>query len=254
MSDIKAAARQKAREARRALGASETEPLDLARVLRMNRDITIIRKPFDGNVSGCFLRGRLCSVVLLNSKRTVGHMNFTLAHELYHIDFEPGLQGSVCLVDEGAWNKSESEQIADEFAGNLLVPDAGLEQQMYRLKRGNKPAVTMAEMIEIEQYFGVSHRAMLRRMISTGWLDEDTAASLREGVTSIARSLGYDTTLYSQPGDFVVLSPYARLAKSSFEEGGITWGKYRQLMVEAGLAGLLSLEEESCLEDEGRES
>jgi Zn-dependent peptidase ImmA (M78 family) len=253
MSDIGVTARQKAREARRALGVSETEPIDLARVLRMNKDITIIGKPFDGNVSGCFLRGRLCSVVLLNSNRTVGHMNFTLAHEFYHIDFEPGLQGSVCLIDEDAWNRSESEQIADEFAANLLVPDAGLEEQIYRLRRGDKSPLRMAEIIELEQYFGVSHRAMLRRLTSTRRLDEGTVASLKEGVISVARSLGYDTTLYTKPGDFLVLSPYARLAKGSFEDGRISWGKYRQLLVEAGLADLLSLEEESCLKDEGKE-
>lgn len=252
MSDIKATAKQKAREARRALGVSETGPIDLTRVLRMNRDITIIRKPFEGNVSGCFLRGRLCNVVLLNSNRTVGHMNFTLAHELYHIDFEPGLQGSVCFIDEDEWNKLESERLADEFAANLLVPDAGLEEQMYRLRRGDRLPLSMAEIIEMEQYFGVSHRAMLKRLVSAGWLDEYTAASLKEGVISVARSLGYDITLYSKPGDFVIISPYARLAKQSFEEGRISWGKYRQLLVEAGLPELLTLEE-SCPEDEGKE-
>lgn len=72
----------------------------------------------------------------------------------------------------------------------------------------------------------------------------------REGVISVARSPGYDTTLYSKPGNFAVLSPYARLAMSSFEEGTISWGKYRQLMVEAGLAALLSLEEEPFPKDD----
>ncbi|HHY76721.1 MAG TPA: ImmA/IrrE family metallo-endopeptidase [Firmicutes bacterium] len=252
MSDIKATAKQKAREARRALGVSETGPIDLARVLRMNRDITIIKKPFEGNVSGCFLRGRTCNVILLNSNRTVGHMNFTLAHELYHIDFEPGLQGSVCSIDEDEWNKLESEQIADEFAANLLIPDAGLEEQMYRLRRGNRFPLSMAELIELEQYFGVSHRAMLKRLVSARWLDENTAASLKDGVISVARSLGYDTTLYSKHGDFAVISPYARLARKCFQDGRISWGKYRQLLVEAGLIELVTLEE-SWPEDAGKE-
>jgi hypothetical protein len=47
-------------------------------------------------------------------------MNFTLAHELYHIDFELGLQGIVCIVDEGAWNESESERSPMSSPGIFL--------------------------------------------------------------------------------------------------------------------------------------
>ena len=235
------------------LGLGDTEPVDPAKVLRMNRDITIVRRPFEGNISGCFLRGQPSSVVILNSKRTVGHQNFTLAHEFYHVEFEPELQGSVCPIEDASDDRPDSERLADEFAANFLVPAEGIDELMYRQVKGERSHVDMASLIEMEQYFGVSHRAMLRRMKETGWLDDEKVEEFKEGITSFARLLGYDTSLYSKPENFEILSPYVRLARDSYEKGKITWGKFCQLLGEAGLGDLIGAEEETCVENEDRE-
>lgn len=250
MNDIQSIAKQRARSSRGSLGLSGSEPLDPTKILRMKKGISIVRKPLDSSISGCFLRGRKASVVLLNSKRTAGHQNFTVAHEFYHIEYEPALQGSVCKVEEIGSTRSDSEQMADEFAANFLVPAEAVEELMFRLRGSRNTAVGIAEVIELEQYFGISHQAMLRRLKNLGWLSARQVQSLQGGVTAWARRLGYDTSLYSISGVAEVLSPYARLAREAYERGKISWGKYRQLIAEGGLADLILAEEESPLENE----
>jgi hypothetical protein len=52
MSNSVGEAEMKAREARRGLGMLDSEPLDISKLLRLVKGITIIRRPFEGDMSG----------------------------------------------------------------------------------------------------------------------------------------------------------------------------------------------------------
>ena len=54
----------------------------------------------------------------------------------------------------------------------------------------------MADVIALEQYYGMSHMAMLWRLVSEHYLTTDELEDLSKGVMSIARNLGYDDKLY----------------------------------------------------------
>ncbi|MBI2615283.1 MAG: ImmA/IrrE family metallo-endopeptidase, partial [Gemmatimonadetes bacterium] len=71
---------------------------------------------------------RFGPAILLNADQTGGRQVFTLAHEYFHLLTGPPAEGNepgvhVCDVLSGpAGRKSRDEQLADQFAGRLLLP------------------------------------------------------------------------------------------------------------------------------------
>lgn len=67
------------------------------------------------------------AVICINYKRTYGHQNFTLAHELGHWFLHKGVSIS---DDDGVlgYSSDKVEQEANEFAGELLYPEELLMQ------------------------------------------------------------------------------------------------------------------------------
>ena len=53
-----------------------------------------------------------------------------------------------------------------------------------------------SNVIALEQYFGMSHQAMLWRLILEGYLNRNDWDAYAAGVVLAARSLGYDDKLY----------------------------------------------------------
>jgi Zn-dependent peptidase ImmA (M78 family) len=246
MSSMMTDVMKKACDARRSLGLDEHEPLDIARVLRLVEGITLVRRPFEGNISGCFVRGKTAKMIVINSARSLGHQNFTMAHEYYHLVCEPGLTGSVCVAEEFG-SRPVSEAKADDFAGNFLVPREALAEAVYRLSRSRNQPLKMGDLIELEQLFGVSHKAMRVRLKQLGYLTAAQSDNLKDGVTREARALGFDVSLYSPTNDIKIQSPYPRLAREVLERGLISSGKYREMMLEGGFFDLIfGQDEEEC--------
>jgi len=238
MSSVMTEVMKKARDARHRLGLDDYEPLDIARVLRLVERITLVRRPFEGNISGCFIRGKTAKMIVINSARTRGHQNFTMAHEYYHLIYEPELTGSVCVAEQFG-SRSPSEAAADDFAANFLVPREALANAVYRLGHSDKKPLEMADLIELEQLFAVSHKAMIVRLKQLGYLSEIESRRLSEGVKREAHALGFDLSLYNPTNDVEIQSPYPRLAREALERGLISHGRYREMMLEGDFFDLV---------------
>jgi hypothetical protein len=89
-----------ATETRRSLGLSESEPIDIFRVLRYVEEISIVRCPFgdSSSMSGLFVKKCGVRLMVINTERSWGHQIFTAAHELYHVKYNEGMSGSLCHV------------------------------------------------------------------------------------------------------------------------------------------------------------
>lgn len=60
--------------------------------------------------------------------------------------------------------------------------------------RPDRPGVE--DVIRLEQYYGLSHKEMLYRLVSDGVLTAQDAGAMETGVMGLAARLGYDTSLY----------------------------------------------------------
>lgn len=228
------AARQ-ALETRQVAGAPAEAPLDLIRALCYLPDgISVVIRPLSDRTSGMCLRSGSDRLIIANSRKSLGHQRFTVAHEYYHLCYDR-ITGRACEVGH---DDAPAERRANQFAACLLLPEEGIRQLLLRRLRGSD-TIGIADVLHIEHYFGVSHSATLLRLRELGYMSIADAEAMRHGVIEAAMVHGYGTQLYEPTDDVQVFSPYASLAKRALDSDLISPGRYEQMMLEAGLADLL---------------
>lgn len=225
-----------ATETRRSLGLSESEPIDIFRVLRYAEGINIVRCPFgdSSNMSGLFVRKFGVRLMVINTERSWGHQIFTAAHELYHMKYNEGMSGSLCHAATFS-DRLPEEYDADKFAANLLVPTSGLEYVIER--EFSDTGLGFPEIVYLEQYFMVSHKAMLWRLQEIGRLTNRERVQLSDGVKSRARELGYSTRLYEKTSDHEIMSDLPRKVREALERELISEGKAQEFLLSFGYDG-----------------
>lgn len=219
-----------ARSQRLKMGFSAVEPIEMLKVYRI-LGIACVKRPLESQLSGVFVRSGKAMVVLINSAKSLGHQNFTLAHELYHALFDEGLETSAC---HPGFNGTAVEQRADEFASHLLMPMEGVQHLLHERGRVGPP-LHLGDVIYLEQIFGVSRKAALVQLKKAGLVTPETAQEWEANVRETARRFGYGDQLYRASLEEGLWSDYAERASQVLDAGGISFGKYEELMSDAGL-------------------
>ncbi len=224
----------KAAMVRRKLGEDEASPVDIFSLAQSIQSLTLVFYPLGNHISGACFRGDLSSVIAINSDMSVGRQRYSLAHELYHLYFDEGIPSTVCSSQIGAGN--ENEKKADQFASYFLMPPAALYKAVQELKKCSELHLSAEEIIRLEQYFGISHQAMLIRLIEENELNSAEAATMQSGIISRAARLGFDVSLYKpSPEDkkMRVLGHYICQAEHLLQADMISNGKYEELLLDA---------------------
>jgi Zn-dependent peptidase ImmA (M78 family) len=235
--DVENLSKVRAIDFRRKYGLSESEPIDIFKVLREWLDISLVFKQFSCNLSGIFLRLDSTQVIVINSAKTIGHQRFTAAHEFFHLEYDRGMTHRVCIT--GLFNQqTQSEREADYFAANLLMPSEAINYRL-QLRKKEKRNLAIDDIINLEQHFAVSHSAMLIRLRQLEYISQTQMEDLKPQVIFNAKLLGFEISLYQPTNEDKILSAYAEKSKMALEKGLITDGKYEQLLLEAGLAELI---------------
>lgn len=130
-------------------------PVDVAEIAR-NMGLLIEYTYLRDGVSG-MLRSRPpeIPVIYVDATENEARQRFTIAHELGHyVERTNQGQTDFAFIDERGTKYDLHEFYADEFAGNLLMP----EQEIDRLRANGKSRLEMAA------HFGVSPAAMNTRL------------------------------------------------------------------------------------------
>ncbi len=223
----------KALETRNQLGLSSHEPIDIFRALKYKQNISLVFLPFKGEskISGMFLKKDKVKLILINTEKTLGHQIFTAAHEFYHIKYSLGREGGACRA--GVFDQNAVEEFrADQFAVNLLLPKEGLE--FYIEKRFGEKALEMEDIIELENYFNVSHQCMVWRLQEINRFAKITADFFKEGVKNEAKMLGFSTKLYEPTYGNETMSDVPKKIKKAREKGLISKGKAKEFLLNFG--------------------
>ena len=235
-----------ANEFRKKIGEDTNSPIDILKIAKSQDDLTIVFKKFSENISGIFSRVKASSVIAINSKMTMGRQAFSIAHELYHKEYDESLLGGgtvVCAktIDSGDAN----EKKADTFASYLLIPKDALYQKLKEKGKLNE-TLEIEDVIYLEQYFGVSHQAMLIRLLKDKRITPSQKEKLSQNVIKTACSLGYGAYLY-KPCPFLTDEMYGRyinLSNKLFKEGLLSESKFEELLSDAGIDKTLYCEGE----------
>lgn len=230
MSELKA--RQLAIDTRLRLGLQSTEHLDVYRAVN-SLGITCVKRPLESSISGATLKTSKVKVILVNSSKTLGHQNFTIAHEIYHCLYDENLVSRACKTESFS-RVSDSEQVADLFATDLLMPEDAILNQL-RLRKKLDAKLRLADIINLEQFFSVSRKAMCWRLEDLKLITRNESEKYCVNVIQSAKSLGKNTDLYKPTNDKSIISDYAEKASEALQNNLITESRYEEILADADL-------------------
>jgi len=103
-------------------------------------------------------------LICVNSKDSLGHQRFTIAHELAHFlfDFNPAQSREYYNTYRTDDVDNKNEQRANKFAANLLMPKEEFTKIYNDLRNDDE------KFAKLIKYFEVSRRAIDRRIIELG--------------------------------------------------------------------------------------
>lgn len=230
---------QQALAIRKKLGESDTSPVDVFNLVQNIPHLTLVLYPMGKNISGMCVQIGSEAVIAINSSMSMGRQNFSLAHELYHYYFDKDQKTTICEMTIGKGN--DIEKSADQFASYFLIP-LGAE-----IISSIKDEISFEKMIELEQYYQVSHQAMLYRLLGERIITPKQVEYYKnQKVMCAAASLGFDTALYKpsrKENDCKTLGYYIKQTQELLNHEKISEGKYEQLLLEAFRADLVYGEE-----------
>lgn len=188
--------------------------------------LTVFRPLSDSSYGMSIKTAEGLRFMLVSSNTTIGRQHFTIGHELYHLFFDENPQPHMCGTD----GKAPTEQSADMFASNLLLPRVGLLAMLPEDFPASKK-LDLAMVVKMEQKFQVSRQALLFRLKRLGIIDESQLQSLLLLPTrDAAQRRGYDVALYEKGNEGLVIGDYGSLATDLFETGRISEGHYNELI------------------------
>lgn len=221
----------KAYELRRELGEDTFSPIDIFTLVQSIDRLSLVFYPMGQNISGVCVKSANNTVIAINSQMSKGRQRFTLAHELYH--FLDNDERSTVLCYKEIDLKRDKEREADQFASYFLIPPTAIRDAMRRRNIGH---VQLEDVIHLEQYFQVSHHAMLVRLVQDGIITNEEASQMQQGVIKKALSLGYNADLYRPSGNNRKYGTYGHLISSiekAYELDLISTGKYEAVLLKA---------------------
>jgi len=204
-------------------------PIDVFAMALREENASVVFSDLGENISGVFYRNEDSRIIVINSAMTLGRQRFSMAHELYHLHFDSASEAIVCPREINSGNDNEKK--ADAFAAALLMPSDGLYYEVNRLKKC-KVALDISDIIWLEQFYGVSHAAMLFRLKDEGYITDSDYKKFSDKVKTKAAMLDFDTSLYRVTNETKTYGYYIKLARELFNRGAITESKFREILKE----------------------
>ena len=180
--------------------------------------------------SGLYFRhSDLGSIAVINEDQAYTRWPFTLAHELAHGLFHYDRGAILCRYTE----TNVVEAFANEFAGQFLIPQPALHEQLHYL--GRKTISEPEDVVKLARYFGVSFGAMRWRLNNDQRLSMHVEPTQPIKPVALAKSLGYAVSPYEfneRPLPLEVRFPqeFLRLAYQAVRDGSITLRRAADLL------------------------
>jgi Zn-dependent peptidase ImmA (M78 family) len=213
----------------------------LADIFDILSDIAfLVRKPLDTNeISGFSTYFEDQFIVFLNSSFTLGHERYTGAHELYHLTYN----ADILKKDRIILKHDSEDEKADIFAAEFLMPEDYVKEVFYKIVNVDMDKVLPRHVVRMNNYFKVSYKAMLKRLIqlelcSTGKyeeLDDICLLENAEQLQSLTIREGYNIDLIVPSRTTYVSKEYIEFIKSNYERGNISYKNMKNTLEFIGL-------------------
>jgi Zn-dependent peptidase ImmA (M78 family)/transcriptional regulator with XRE-family HTH domain len=165
----------------------------------------------------------LGTAIVVNNEEAPWRINFTLAHELFHVitwdTFSPAeMEASEQLF-------TDIERKADRFASALLLPESEVRQEL--AKRIIEQKLPLSDIVDVAREFGVSTSAILYRMANLRLIPWDKANELSKNdeLTMIDRRIRKDSAC-----DVPVSERFIFLSAKCLRKGLFSRGKFAEIL------------------------
>ncbi|MDR2944857.1 MAG: ImmA/IrrE family metallo-endopeptidase [Methanosarcinales archaeon] len=223
---------KKALRLRKEFEIDSTSPVNIFPLIENLDSMTVIRYPFSNNISGASIKIDSEKIISINSTHSYGRQRFTAAHELYHLFVE---EENMVVCEDLKWEqKPDSEKEADIFASYFLAPNEVLKQFIKKNQNRKTDNLTIEEIIEIQQYFQISHKATLYRLKNDGYSYDKELWDVK--IADYIKKMEYSKALYlpnSKIKQYSTIGNYIKKAEEVKNKKIISQGKYEELLREA---------------------
>ncbi|GAM08381.1 helix-turn-helix domain protein [Geobacter sp. OR-1] len=163
------------------------------------------------------------AAIVVNSEEAPWRINFTLAHELFHIITWNTFNPSDLEQDEALFKDIEKK--AERFASTLLLPESAVREELNARIKEQK--LSFSDIVDIAREFGVSTQALLYRMANMRFIEWEKANDLarNDELLMIDRRIRRDAD-YEAPSS----ERFTLLAVKCLRKGLISRGKFSELL------------------------
>jgi Zn-dependent peptidase ImmA (M78 family) len=209
------------------------DPVNCKRLVLTLNVLTLYR-PMSNDFSGMCLRNGDKRFMLINSNHQRGRQHFTIAHELYHLFIQKDFIPHICNPGFPEQN-DPIEATANLFAACLLMPKDSIFSQIPAVELEIR-SISLATVLKLEQFFSVSHSAMLVRLVSLDILTKEQKEEYSKlPIKKRASEYGYELSIYEPGNAGVVLGDYGVKTKRLFDLEKISESHYLELMGAIGI-------------------
>jgi len=158
--------------------------------------------------------------IFLNTDSTIERQFFTCVHELAHFIFNKNDYQADLKIE----NKKLKEDIANEFAGQFLIPTQALRKY---LSEKNLMEIDFDEVIELKKYFHVSALCMAKRLWKEKLIDDSKYNRLRQ---KLEKEIGEKKEIDGlEKEKYPVNFRFNNLIKCAFQKNRISLSKIAEL-------------------------
>lgn len=210
------------------LGLGTHEPINAKTLIRQLHYMLHYR-PLSESLLGMSLKSpdSLYKFILINSNTTRGRQHFTIAHEIYHLEFEEDIYPHYNRIDREV---NVSERNADMFACALLMPRQGIISKIPASELASKN-ISIETCLTLGQLYGVSHSTLVFRLKELKLITQENEQKLMQiKVKQEAYYRGFDLSLYNSGNNNVMISDYGLEARQLYNEEKISEGHYLELL------------------------
>mgnify|MGYP000867220292 CR=1 FL=1 len=163
------------------------------------------------------------ATIVVNNEEAPWRINFTLAHELFHIITWNTFDPSDLEQDEFLFKDIEKK--ADRFASTLLLPESTVREELS--SRIKNQRLSFSDIVDIAREFGVSSQALLYRMANLRIVEWEKANELAKNdeLHQIDRRIRKDSANEAPSSE-----RFSLLAVKCLRRGLISRGKFSELL------------------------
>jgi Zn-dependent peptidase ImmA (M78 family)/DNA-binding XRE family transcriptional regulator len=211
-----------AQEERNRLGLGDAPISDLRAVFEEAVGLRVFFYEMPASVAGIFgYNDRLGGCIGVNIGHPWYRGNWSLAHEFGHF-LTTRFYADVDIMQKGRWGKQRAERFADSFAANLLMPRSGVNRRLSEVEMSRKERITIADLVTLADYFGVSVQAMCLRLENLKRIQGGSWDRLKAGDFKPDKARQALGLLRSDKRHAAWPVRYLLLAKAAYEKGELS--------------------------------